>query len=106
MAVHTILHAEIMFLNDRRHLFNIAVASRAADPLRDVNAVIEVNVIGQIVNANPFQRLIVRPTRPHDFENIGLRPNCRMTAHACLRIGETGARGALGRKMAKAAVKA
>src|SRR5882762_1956897 len=72
------------------HFRNGAVASRAADTLRYVNAVIEVNEVRHSVHARPGNRFSAAIARAHGFEHRGIRPNLRMTGHAGLRCRHPG----------------
>ena len=58
---------------------------RAADALVHVNAVIEINEVGQIVHPGPFDRLPRAPTLAHRLEVRTIRPNLRVAIHASLR---------------------
>ena len=58
MAIETPLHVKRLRLASKRHLIDAAVAGRTTDSFRDMDAVIEENVIGQIVDAVPLQRRI------------------------------------------------
>src|SRR5690606_28270590 len=55
-------HLERILLIDRGHIVNLAVASRTPDSLCNVNAVVEVGVLRQVVNAFPFNRLVIAET--------------------------------------------
>ena len=57
MALQAPLHLQRGVIEHERHTINRAVASIAANPFVDVNAVIEVNEIGQIVDPRPDERL-------------------------------------------------
>ena len=58
MAIDTPLHVERRSLENQRHLIHGAVAGGAADALIDVNAVVEINVVGQAVHSHPLDGLI------------------------------------------------
>src|SRR5215471_3692082 len=60
MTIEAPPHLQVRLLGHQRHLIDAAVASLAADALGDVNAVVEVNEIGQVVNLGPADGL-VRP---------------------------------------------
>src|SRR5215467_11368628 len=51
------LHLKRVHLPYQRHLIDSAVAGRAPDALIDVNAVIEINEVGQIMHPLPDDRL-------------------------------------------------
>jgi len=67
------------------------VTRRAADTFFHVNAVIEVGVIRQIVNAYPLDRLAGGETRAHGFEIRTIGPDLFVAVHA--RRGRRQARG-------------
>ena len=54
MAIQAPPHEECLSLVRERHLVDPAMAIRAADSLCYVNAVIEIDVVGQIIYPNPF----------------------------------------------------
>ena len=56
MAIETPLHVKRLRFARERHLIDAAVACRATDAFGDVNAVVEIDVAGQIVDPIPFQR--------------------------------------------------
>ena len=82
MTLQTPLHLQRRRLVKNRHLVDPSVTSRTADALLNVNAVIEVRVIRQVVNSNPFNRFAVAETRAHGFEVWAFRPDLFVTAHA------------------------
>ena len=53
MAVEAPLHLQRLFLPHQRHAIDLAVAGRAADAFVHVNAVVEVDEVGQVVHARP-----------------------------------------------------
>ena len=53
MAIQTPLHQQRRHLIGERHLVDPAVARRAADALVHVNAVIEIDEAGQVIDALP-----------------------------------------------------
>src|SRR6188508_2729888 len=63
MTTDAPLHLERPLLLHQRHLIDPAVAALAAHALLHVNAVIEIDKIGQVVHPNPFQRLVVTEAR-------------------------------------------
>jgi hypothetical protein len=82
------------------------MAGRTADPLLDVNAVIEENEIGQLIDTRPLDRLLRRQALPHRRENRRILPYLRMTGHAGFGRRQSGKRGFLDRGMAITAVEA
>src|ERR1035438_10111422 len=57
VAIETPLHLQRCLLIHQGHLVHWAMAVIAADTLCHVNAVIEINEVGQLVDARPLQRL-------------------------------------------------
>src|SRR5262245_41461664 len=57
MTLQTPFHVQRRDAPGERHLIHTPVAGRTADTFVYVNAVIEINVIWQVVDAGPFNRL-------------------------------------------------
>src|SRR6201999_3649091 len=68
VTVETELHRELHRLIGQRHLIHHAVTARAADTLRDMDAVIEIDIVGQIGHPAPDDRPVLRKTEPDRFE--------------------------------------
>ena len=64
MTIQTPLHVERLGAPGERHLVELTVAGRTADAVRDMDAVVEVNEIGQVVNPIPLQRRVRRQALP------------------------------------------
>ena len=82
MAVETPSHGQRRGLAYQRHTINSAVAGGAADALCNVNAVIEVDVIGKDVNSLPVDRLVCGKTFANRRKHGSVGPKLRMTGHA------------------------
>ena len=84
MAVQAPAHAERFVLVDLFHLIDPAVTTHAADAAGHVGAVIEVGVVGEVMNLHPLHgltRLVALP----DWSELGARrPNFAVTVHARL----------------------
>src|ERR1700680_1709373 len=104
MAIKTPGHVERAGAVHQRHFRDGAVARRATNPLRDVNAMVEIDEIGQRVHARPGNRLVGAVAGAHRLKHRSVRPYLRVTGHAGLRGGKPGERGALNRSVAVAAV--
>ena len=87
MALKTPLHEQRVFAPGHRHLINRSVAGRTVNPPPNVNAVIEVDKVGQIVHTRPFQRAVLAKAGAHGFEGRTIGPNLGMAIHAGLRGG-------------------
>src|SRR5262249_16133974 len=93
MTFETPLHAERVLLPGERHPVDAPVAGFTTEPFVHVNAVVEIDEIGQIVHPSPPDRLPGAITRAHRLERRTRVPDLRMTVHARLRgrdVGETG----------------
>ncbi len=60
------------------------MAGVAANALIDMNTVIEVNVVGQVVDPSPHQRFPRAETIAYGFEDGRIRPDLRVAVHASL----------------------
>lgn len=83
MTIQAPPHVQSLSLARKRHLIDAPVAIRAADSLCDVNAVIEIDVVGQIIYSSPFQRFSCGETFANRREHRRVGPDLRMTGHAC-----------------------
>ena len=90
MARQTPFHLERRRLIHERHLADVAMTRRAADAFVDVNTVIEIDVIGHVVNSSPLNRL-ARSRALSDRLKVGaVGPNLRVAVHAGLRRRHSG----------------
>ena len=90
MAVQAPLHLERIFLIHQWHLVDSAVATGASDALVHVNLVIEVDVVRQVVDADPVDGCSGRPALTNRLEELSVRPDLRMAVDAGLGGGDTG----------------
>ena len=70
VALETPFHLERVDLPGLRHQVDSTVTGGASDALVNMNAVIEINEIGQIVNSGPENRLSGAPALSHRFEKL------------------------------------
>jgi len=84
MTLDAPLHVERRDLICKRHQINSPVTRRAADSFVHVNAVIEINEVGEIVNARPPDRLSCAPALTNRLEVRAIGPDLRVTVHARL----------------------
>ena len=84
MACDAPLHLERVFLIDRRHRVYSAVTCHTSNTLAYVNAMIEINKLGQIVDAFPLDRLILAKTCSYGLKVRAVIPKLAVTVHACL----------------------
>ena len=106
VAVAAPLHLQGVFLAHQRHLVDLAVAGDAADALVDMNAVIEIDEIGQVVHPHPLDRAVGAVALAHRLEHRRVRPDLRVAGHAGLGRRNAGKRAFLDRPVAMAAVDA
>src|SRR5579863_538999 len=106
MASEAPLHLQRFLLIHQRHRVDRAVAGIAADAFGDVNAVIEINEIGKLVDARPLQRLAGTVAGAHRFEQLGIGPDLRVAIHAGLGWRNTGETRGLNRSVAITAIDA
>lgn len=92
MAIQTPAHGQRLAFGGEGHLINGTVTRRAAHAFADVNAVIEINVIGQIVHAIPVQRCVALGAQHDGLEHLSVGENLRMARHAGVRRGHAGER--------------
>jgi hypothetical protein len=106
VAGDTLVHREIVFLNDRRHLPHIAMTRVAGESMVDMHAVIEEHMVGKVMHTNPFERFLIAPTCAHGRENIRGRPNRRVTSHARRGVWKAGAWRTIHTRVTKSAIEA
>jgi hypothetical protein len=106
MAVEAPRHLQRGVLVHQRHFVHGSVARRATDPLFHMDTVIEIDKVGEIVDARPLERLVVAEAGPHRLENRGIGPDLRMAVHADLRGRNVGECRLFDRRVAVAAVDA
>ena len=84
MTLETPLHIQRRDLISQRHQIDSPVTSRATDAFVYVNAVIEINEVGKVVNPSPPYWLAGAPALANGFEIRAVRPDLRMAIHAGL----------------------
>ena len=90
VAFQAPVHIERVFPPHQRHLIDPAMASGAAHSLVDMNAMIEINKTGKIVNAGPLDRLAGAKTVPDRRQRWAIRPDLAVTVHAGFRRRNAG----------------
>jgi hypothetical protein len=106
MASQTPLHLQGFRLVHQGHLVDRAVAGVAADALGYVNAVIEINEVGELVDAGPLQRFAGAVAGANGLKELGVGPDLRVAVHARLGRRDSGEAGGLDRGVTVAAVDA
>lgn len=99
-------HVQRVFAPGERHLADRAVTGDAADAFFDMNAVIEINIIRQIVDANPFDGFAVAKAFAHRLEHLRGGMDLRMARHAGVRRGNAGKVALFNRGVTVAAINA
>src|SRR5579883_1097736 len=97
-------HIECRRLPGQRHVADRAVAFRAADAFGDMDAVIEIDVVGETIDPGPAQRFPVSQALTYRREDRRIGPNLGMAGHAGFSRRNAGVLRRLNRRMAIAAV--
>ena len=85
MTLEAPFHLKRSRLIGQRHQVDPSVTSRAAHALVYVNAVIEINEVGQIVNPRPLYGFAASPTLADRFQVRAVRPNLGVAIHTGFR---------------------
>ena len=104
VAIEAPRHRQGRLLVDERHLVDRPVAGRTADTLLHVDAVIEIDEVGQVVHARPVQGRVVAETGPDRLQDRRLRPDLRVAVHAGLGRRNVGKGRLFDRRVAVPAV--
>ena len=75
MAIQAPGHIQSLRAPGQRHFRHLAMARSAANALADVNAVIEIDELGQRVYARPRNRFVVAIAGMHRREHRGVGPD-------------------------------
>src|SRR5436309_534453 len=106
VAIQAPFHLQRLLLPHERHAIDLAMTRRAADPLVDVDAVVEVDEIRQIVHARPLDRFAGAEALAYGLQKRAVGKNLRVAVHARLRRRNARERGILDRRVTVAAVEA
>ena len=82
MTLEAPLHLKRSRLIGKRHQIDAPVTSRASDTLVHMDAVIEIDEVGQVINAGPFEGFAGAPALAYGFEVRAVCPDLRVTVHA------------------------
>src|SRR5665213_2611557 len=104
IAGQTPSHRKRRRLLHQRHAVHIAVARRAADSLGHVNTVVEINIVGKLMDPTPVYRLILCQTVAYRRKHRCIGPDLRMARHAGFRRRDFGESGLLHGLVAIAAI--
>src|SRR5271157_4222320 len=106
VAVQAELHLQRRVLVHQRHLVDRTVAGVAAHTFADVDAVIEIYVVGQLVYARPFERAASAEAFADGLQISRVRPDLRVAVDAGLGGRDAGETRLLNRSVTVAAVDA
>ena len=87
MAAKAPVHVERVHFVHQGHLVHLAVASGTSHALVDVNAVVEIDKVGEIMYACPGDRLAARPAIANGLGDVDVIPDLRVARHAGLGRG-------------------
>ena len=104
VAVQAPGHTQRLFLEDRFHLVDAAVTGHAANTAGHMRAMVEVHVVGGLVNPHPGNRLPRRRALPDQRELRIILQHLIVAVHAGGRGGDVGVRRLLDAVVAVAAV--
>ena len=85
MTIETPFHVKRVHLEHQGHLVHTAVTAGAANAFPDVDAVVEIDKIGEVMYAGPSQRLPGLQAGTHGFQHFRIGPQLRMTPHTNVR---------------------
>ena len=106
MAAETPLHLQAFLLVHQRHLIDRTMARVATDALGHMNAVVEIDEVGKLVDAGPLQRLAAAIAGSDGLEELRVGPDLRVAIHAGLGRRNAGKARGLDRGVAVTAVDA
>lgn len=84
VARYAPFHLQRFFLEDGRHVIDLAVTGRAPDALRHMDTVVKISVFGQLVHTFPLDRLIIAEAGPDRLKIRAVRPYLAMAVHTRL----------------------
>lgn len=82
VTAHTPLHLQRRRLVSDGHLIDSTMASGASDSLVHMNAVVEIGIVGEIVDPNPLNRLAGAKAGTNRFQIRTISPDLLVTVHA------------------------
>ena len=88
MAFQTPIHLHGCDLIDQRHQVNAPVTGRTAHAFLHVDAVVEINIIGKVVDALPEDWFVIAPAFTDDGQIGAVGEELRMAIHAGLGRGD------------------
>src|SRR5205823_12594286 len=82
MAIEAEGHAEWFGMVNLVHLVDLAMALDTTDAAVHVDGMVEINVVGRLVNMDPGNRLARRRALPHQFQLGTFLQHLTVTVHA------------------------
>jgi len=82
MTGETELHRHCFGLVGERHSGDRAMAGGAADAFGDVDAVVEIDIVGKVGDSSPDERLVGDEALAHRRKQLRIGPYLRMARHA------------------------
>jgi len=104
VASKTPFHLERIFLINSGHIVDLPMAGRAANAFCYVNAVVKVGKLRNVVNAFPFDGLVVAEAGPDGLKIRAVCPDLAVSVHTRLGRRQTGRRRRLNRGVTVAAI--
>ena len=104
MTLQTPLHLQRCRLISQRHQIDSPMTGRTSHAFVHVNAVIEIDEVGQVINTLPLDRLACAPALANRFEIRTVSPDLRMAVHTSLGRWDSSKRELLDGSMAVAAI--
>lgn len=104
MTVEAPLHANGLYNLDDVHLIHATVTTYTTNPGGQMDAVVEVGVIGKFMHAHPRHGLSSRPALPQRLKHRRILLDHRMAPHAGLRRRDHGVRRRFNIRMAVSTV--
>lgn len=84
VAIDAPVHVQSIHAIHKRHFVHLPMARRASHSFAYVDTVVEVNVIGKIMDSCPFNGLAAGPAVTDGLGHRCIRPDLRVTRHARL----------------------
>jgi len=82
VAVETESHGETARLAHQRHRLDVTVAARASDTFGNMDSVVEIDIVGQIIDAMPDEWRVRCEAVPDRCQQSCIGPDLRVAGHA------------------------
>src|SRR5258708_5712461 len=87
MALETPFHVQGVLPPGQRHFMNGPMARRASDSLIDMDAMVKINKIRQLMDPDPFDRLVCFKAFSDRLQHGTIFPKLGMAVHAGFSCG-------------------